>query len=228
MRKLRNMYGSAIATETFGAKFFANDARPSVIMEVPAKMSESAQQSLTHSLYEKFSGAENKWKVLVLEQGAKMHMVQMPLDDAQFLGLRGLDNSLICAAFGVPPHMVGLTEKVTSFGSGLTDLTLGFSKFTILPWCLKMELEYRRKLFTDGRHFAKHSLAGLERGDLKTRNDAYQLAVNNGLLTIDEVRELEDLPPHAGGIGARPLVPVNLQRLDQVGTTPPKEGETKP
>lgn len=221
VRKLRNMYGSALATETFGSKFFANDARPSVIMETPGKMSPEAQKNLITSLYEKYSGAENKWKVLVLEEGAKMHMVQMPLDDAQFLQLRGLDNSLICAAFGTPPHMIGLTEKVSSWGTGVEEMSIGFSKYTMVPWCRKIEMELRRKVFTDGEHFAKFDLNGLERGDYKSRMEGYQIAVMNGIKTRNEVRELEDDPPLADGDVA--LVPANLttmEKLQQPAPTP--------
>ena len=214
VRKLRNMYGSSIATETFGAKFFANDARPSVIMEMPGKMKPEAQKNLITSLYEKFSGAENRWKVLVLEEGAKMHMVQMPLEDAQFLQTRQMEDSQICAAFGVPPHMIGLTEKTSSWGTGVEQMSIGFSKYTMVPWVRKIEMELRRKVFTDGEHFAKFDLNGLERGDYKSRMEGYQIAVMNGIKTRNEVRELEDDPPLADGDVA--LVPANMTTIEKL------------
>ena len=214
VRRLRNMYGLAIAAENFGSKFFANDMRPSVILETPAKMNEAAQKNLVNSLYEKFSGAENKWKVLVLEEGAKMHTVQMPLEDAQFLQTRQLQSSEICAAFKVPPHMVAMTEKTTSWGTGIEQMDIGFAKHTILPWCRKIEQEYARKIFAGTDFFAKYSLEGLQRGDIKTRNEAYGIQIQWGVRTRNEVRELEDLPPLPDGDIA--ILPVNMTTFEKL------------
>jgi len=218
VRRLRNMYGLAISAETFGAKFFANDARPSVILETPAKINQEAQKNLVSSLYEKFSGAENKWKVLVLEEGAKMHMVQMPLDDAQFLQTRQLQDAQIAAIYKVPPHMVAMTEKQTSWGSGIEQMDIGFAKHTILPWCRKIEMELGRKLFAGTEFFARFSLEGLMRGDFKTRNEGYAIQVQNGIRTRNEIRELEDLPPQSDGDIA--LVPANLTTMEKMQREP--------
>ena len=219
VRKLRNMYGLAIAAENFGSKFFANDLRPSVILETPAKMKEDAQKNLVTSLYEKFSGAENKWKVLVLEEGAKMHMVQMPLEDAQFLQTRQMQDGQICAIFKVPPHMVALTEKQTSWGTGIEQMDIGFAKHTILPWCRKIEMELARKVFAGTDRFARFSLEGLMRGDFKTRQEGYALQVQNGIRTRNEVRELEDLPPLGDGDIA--LVPSNMTTIQKLNQPDP-------
>lgn len=214
VRKLRNMYGLSIASETFVSKFFANDARPSVIMEVPGEMNEQAQLNLTESLYKKFSGAENKWKVLVLEEGAKMHMVQMPLKDVQFLEERQLQDSLICSSFGVPPHMVGLVDKVSSWGTGVEEMSLGLAKYTLTPWCELIEQELDRKLFEGSEYFAKFNLNGLQRGDFKSRMEGYQIGVQNGVTLIDEARALEDMPPLPDGLGQKPIIPANMQLLE--------------
>ena len=218
VRRLRNMYGLAIAAENFGSRFFANDARPSVIMEIPGKLKPDAQQNLVHSLYEKFSGAENHWKVLVLEEGAKMHTVSMPLEDAQFLQTRQTQDVQICAVFGVPPHMVGLTEKTTSWGTGIEQMAIGFAKFTMLPWCIKIEQELNRKFFSGTELFVKFSLDGLARGDYKSRMEGYQIAVQNGIKTRNEVRELEDDAPLADGDVA--LVPANLTTMKKMQAEP--------
>lgn len=214
IKKLRNTYGLSLATETFGSKFFANDARPSVILETPGKMKEEAQKNLLASLYEKFSGAENAWKVLVLEEGAKMHMVQMPLEDAQFLETQQLQDSRICGTFGTPPHLVGIIDKSTSWGTGIEQQDIGFAKHCIRPWCVKIEAELDRKLFRGDGLISKFSLEGLMRGDFKSRMEGYQIGVQNGIYLRNEVRELEDLEPVADGDVA--LVPANMTTMEKL------------
>ena len=190
VQRLRNMYGLAIAAEDFGARFFANDARPGVILETPGKMRDEAQANLVKSIYEKYSGAENRWKVLVLEEGAKMHMVQMPLEDAQFLETRQMQDTQIAAVFKVPPHMVGMQEKATAWGTGIEQMDIGFAKHTILPWCRRIESELQRKIFAGSEYFARFSLEGLMRGDVKTRNEAFAMQVQNGIRTRNEGGEV--------------------------------------
>lgn len=214
VRTLRNMYGLAIAAEDFGGRFFSNDARPGVILETPAAMKPEAQKNLVESLYQKYTGAENRWKVLVLEEGAKMHTVQMPLEDAQFLGTRLAQDVQICGQFGVPPHMVGIVEKVSSWGSGIYEMTAGFVKYTLRPWCECIEQEFNRKLFDGTEFFAKHNLEGILRGDYKTRMEGHEIAIRAGLLLPDEGRALEDREPLPGGLGKIPFISQNLQTIE--------------
>jgi HK97 family phage portal protein len=223
VRKLRNMYGLAMATEDFGSRFFANDARPGVILETPKSMSPEASKNLTNDLYKKYTGAENRWKVLVLEEGAKMHTVQMPLEDAQFLQTRQLQDALICAEFGVPPHMVGLTEKVSSWGTGVEQMSIGFAKYTLTPWCKRIEAELNRKFFRGTPFFAKFNLEGLQRGDYKTRMEGNQIAIQSGQLLIDEVRAQDDLAPLPNGLGQIPIIPANMQTLENATRAPEKQ-----
>ena len=216
VRRLRNMYGLAIAAENFGSKFFANDMRPSVILETPAKMNQDAQKNLLTSLYEKFSGAENKWKVLVLEEGAKMHMVQMPLEDAQFLDTQKLQDTRICGIFGAPPHLVGIVDKSTSWGTGIEQQNIGYATHTIRPWCVKIEAEAKRKFYAGSARFLRFNLDGLQRGDYKSRMDGHAVAVQHGLKLIDEIRELEDDPPLPDGLGRIPMFPANMSTIDNL------------
>ena len=214
IRKLRNTYGLSLATEQFGSKFFANDARPGVIMEVPSKMGEQAQKNLVQSMHEKFAGSETAWKLLVLEEGAKMHMVQMPLQDAQFLETQKLQDARICGTFGTPPHLVGIIDKSTSWGTGIEQQDIGYAKHCIRPWCVKIEAELDRKLFRGDGLICKFSLEGLQRGDFKSRMVGYQIGVQNGIYLRNEVRELEDLPPLEGGNVA--LIPANMTTMDKL------------
>ena len=216
VRKLRNTYGLSLATEAFGSKFFANDARPGVIVETPAKMKPEASKNLIESLYAKYTGVENAWKVMVLEEGAKMHMVQMPLEDAQFLDTQKLQDTRICGIFGAPPHLVGIVDKSTSWGTGIEQQNIGYATHTIRPWCVKIEAEAKRKFYQGSARFLRFNLDGLQRGDYKSRMDGHAVAVQHGLKLIDEIRELEDDPPLPDGLGRIPMFPANMSTIDNL------------
>jgi HK97 family phage portal protein len=213
IRKLRDSLGLAKAAESFSADFFANHAQPGVVMEVPKRLDEKAQKNLTESVAARFAGAGNRFGVMVLEEGAKMHTVTMPPKDAEFIEQRKFQRTEICGWYGVPPVFVGDYEKANFANSEQQDLS--FAKHTITPWCVRIEQELNRKLFIRGSGFyCKFSLEGLLRGDFKTRMDGLQIAVGGPFLTRNEARELEDwnaiegadelLTPLNLGVGAKP------------------------
>jgi HK97 family phage portal protein len=212
--KMREDIGLAMATREFGSRFFANDARPGVVLETPGTFNEQASKNLAESIAEKFSGLENKFKMLVLEQGVKMHTIQMPLEDAQFLETRKFQRTEICGAFRVPPYMVGdLTEANYN---NMEQQDLGFAKHTIVPWCVRWEQELNRKLFVRGTgYYAKFALQGLLRGDYRTRTEGYRSGIQAGWLTRNEARGFEELDP-IDGLDT-PLMQLNMAD----GTEPP-------
>ena len=192
--QMRDALGLAKASETFAAKFLANGAKPGAILETPGRMNELAQKRLAESLQERFGNAENAFKMLVLEQGAKLHTYTMPLKDAQFLEIRKFQRSEILAWYGVPPHLGGDSERQTSWGSGVEQMDLAYSKHTITPLCVRIEQELNRKLFGRGSDFyCKHNLDGLQRGDFLTRMQGLQIAVGRPFMSVNEARALSDM-----------------------------------
>lgn len=227
--KMRDSAALAKAAENFGSEFFANSARPGVILEVPGRMKEGAQNTLVKSLNDSFKGG-NAFKALVLEEGAKMHTVQMPLQDAQFLETRKFQRSEILGWYGVPPHLGGDTERSTSWGTGIEQQDIGYAKHTITPWVNRIEQEINRKLFGRGSGlYCKFNLDGLQRGDFKSRMEGYRIAVGAPFLTRNEARELEDwntldddamndvITPLNMGVGAKPDMPDTEPPADPQG-----------
>lgn len=225
---MRDSAALAKVAEQFGSSFFANGARPGIVLEVPGKMKEGAQQTLAKSVMAGFSGPSNAFKAMVLEEGAKLHNVQMPMQDAQFLETRRFQRSEILGWYGIPPHLGGDTERSTSWGTGIEQQDIGFAKHTIAPWCVAVEQELNRKLFGRGSGiYAKFNLDGLMRGDFKSRMEGYRIAVGAPFLSRNEARELEDwntmsddgmdtvITPLNMGVGAKPDVP------DAAGTADP-------
>ena len=197
----KNAIGLAIATEEYGSKFFANGATPSGILEYPGtvKDPEKVRDSWTRG----FSGSGNAHKVAVLEEGMKYTPISISPEQAQFLETRKFQINEIARIFRVPPHMVGDLDK-SSF-SNIEQQSLEFVKYTLDPWVVRWEQSIQRTLLQDeekARYFVKFNLEGLLRGDYQSRMNGYATARQNGWMSANDIRELENLdriPPESGG-----------------------------
>jgi hypothetical protein len=134
--------------------------------------------------------------------------------DAQLLDARKFSRIEICSMFGVPPHLIGETEKTATYAS-VEQFNIMFATQCILPRIVLWEQAIQRDLIMDDRYFAKFSMAAILRGDTAARYAAYRIGVQNGWLSQDDIRELEDLNPIADGIGKSYWRPLNWARLDQ-------------
>ena len=173
---------------------------------------DQARESL-HSL----SGAVNAGRSVVLEGGTDIKLVGINPNDAQLLETRGFNVETICRWFRVPPFMVGHTEKSTSWGTGIEQQMIGFLTFTLGPWIRRLEQSVNKDLLQgEPRFYPKFSVEGLLRADSAGRAAFYSVMVNNGILTRDEVRELEERAP-MGGNAAVLTVQTALSPLDSLG-----------
>jgi HK97 family phage portal protein len=187
---MRNAVGIGMAADNFVANFFQNDARPGVVIETGVAASAKQGQQIKEEMDRKF-GPGNKWKTMVLGPGLKLHPVTMPLTDAQFIEQRKFQRNEICAIYRVPPHMIGDLERATF--SNIEQQDIGFAKHTMLPWLRRIEQEANRKLVSRRSSvFCEFNLDGLLRGDFKSRMEGYQIGVNAGFFSRDEVRALEN------------------------------------
>jgi HK97 family phage portal protein len=139
----------------------------------------------------------------VLGGGLKVQPITINAHDAQLLETRKFQVEDICRIFGVPPHMVGHTEKTTSWGSGVEAMGIGFVKYTLQRHLVAFEQEINRKVFLNAARFSEFATVGLERGDTKTRYDAYRTALGRAgekaWMTVNEVRKAENMSPVDGG-----------------------------
>jgi HK97 family phage portal protein len=200
---LRHAAGIALEADRQSASFFTDGSRPDVALEVPGDLPPDKAEVLRKSFMERHAGQNNKRVPIVLAGGVKLHQLTMTNEDAELLATRGFQIEEVCRVFGVPPHMVGHTEKTTSFGSGVEQMGIGFVKYTLQRHLVAIEQEINFKLFKTSRNFAEFVTAGLERGDLKARNESYRIALGRagepGWMSVNEVRALENLPPIDGG-----------------------------
>lgn len=197
----REAIGLSLAQESAGAAVFKNGARASVVLEHPAKLGREVHENLRASLDEYRAGGDSEGKALILEEGMKISPLAMTAEDAQWIEGRKFSRTDIAMFFGVPPHMIGDTEKSTSWGTGIEAQTQGFLTFTAEDDLTMWEEAIARDLIADPRSdlYARFSRAALVKGDIKTRTAAYASALQWGWLSPNEVRELEDRNPRTDG-----------------------------
>lgn len=190
------------AATGYSESFFANNARPDILLVTPGALSPEQTKDLADQWASRYSGPGNHHKPAVLQGGLTAQPLTINADDAQLIATRQFQVEDICRVFGVPPFMVGHTEKTTSWGSGVDSMGINFVKFTLRKFLAKAEQELNTKLFRVERYFTEFKVAALERGDIKTRYDAYGRALGgssgSGFMTQNEVRKLENLPPLDG------------------------------
>ena len=197
----KNAIGMAIACEEYGAKFFANGAQPGGVLEHPGTIKDP--QRVRESWQSTFGGSGNANKIAVLEEGMKYTPISMSPEQAQFLETRKFQINEIARIFRVPPHMVGDLEK-SSF-SNIEQQSLEFVKYTLDPWVIRWEQSIMRSLLTPEEkktYYAKFNLDGLLRGDYQSRMNGYAIGRQNGWMSANDIRELENLdriPAEEGG-----------------------------
>lgn len=199
----RNSFGLARAVDRAASKTFANGLRPSGVLTFDKFLSPEQRHIARNDLVEQFVGAENSGKPLILEGGTKWQGLNISPGDAQMLESRGFSVEEICRYFGVPPFMIGHTEKSTSWGTGLEQQTMGFQKFTLRRRLRRVEQAIEKQLMTPAERASGLSATivfeGLLRGDTTSRSNFYREMTAIGAMTINEVRALENLPPVEGG-----------------------------
>ena len=209
--------GLSLSTEEFGAKFFANGANPGGVLEHPGVVKDPAR--IRDSWNAVYQGSNNAHKVAVLEEGMSYKPIGIPPDAAQFLETRRFQVTEICRMFRVPAHMVGDLERSTF--SNIENQSLEFVIYTIRPWLIRLEQAMAKSLLLPnerGVYFPKFAVEGLLRGDFKTRMEGYAVARQNGWMSVNNIRELEDmnLIPTADG-GDDMHANGNFVKLSQIG-----------
>ena len=212
----RNAIGLAIACEDFGSKFFANGARPSGILKTPTLIKDPAK---LRESWESMYGGENAGRVAVLEQGVEYQQISVPNNDAQFLESRRFQTEEIARIFRVPLHLLNDLSHATF--SNIEHQSLDFVVHTLTPWLVRWEQAMNKSLFSTAerdKFFIKFNTGGLLRGDIQSRYSAYATARQNGWMSSNDIRELEDLnliPDEEGG--NLYLINGSMSKLSQAG-----------
>lgn len=196
----RNAVGLGLAAEEFGARFFGNGARPQLVLIHPGQLSPEGQENLRSSWNRQHEGLQRSHRVAVLEEGISVKEVGIPPEDAQFLQTRRFQVNEIARIYRVPPHKVGDLEYATF--SNIEHQGIEYVVGTLRPWLVRWEQAISRDLLTEqerGTYFAEHLVEGLLRGDTISRYQAYATGRQNGWLSANDVREMENMNPIDGG-----------------------------
>jgi HK97 family phage portal protein len=197
----KNAIGMAIATEEYGASFFANGANPGGVLEHPGVVKDPKR--VRESWNAVYQGSSNAHRVAVLEEGMKFQAIGIPPEQAQFLETRKFQINEIARIFRVAPHLLADLEK-SSF-SNIEQQSLEFVKYTLDPWVIRWEMSIQKALFSTAekqQYFVRFNLDGLLRGDYASRMQGYATGVQNGFLSPNDVRSLENMnliPAELGG-----------------------------
>jgi len=219
----KNAIGLAIATEEYGSKFFANGAAPSGVLEHPGVLKDPGK--IRDSWTQTFGGSANSGKIAVLEEGMRYSPISIPPEQAQFLETRKFQIEEIARIFRVPLHMIGSLEHSTF--SNIEHQSLDFVKFTLSPWISRWEQSIARTLLRPeekNEYFVKFNVDGLLRGDYQSRMNGYATARQNGWMSANDIRELENLdriPEEEGG--DLYLINGNMTKLKDAGLFSGKE-----
>lgn len=213
----KNAVGMTLATEEYGASFFANGANPGGVLEHPGILKDPSK--VRESWNQVYQGTNNSHKVAVLEEGMSYKTIGIPPNEAQFLETRKFQINEIARLYRIPPHMVGDLEK-SSF-SNIEQQSLEFVKYTLDPWVVRFEQAFQKALLLPDEkktYFIKFNVDGLLRGDYQSRMNGYAIGRQNGWLSTNDIRRLEDMNPLSKEEGGDLyLVNGNMTKLEDAG-----------
>ncbi|MCG7329917.1 phage portal protein [Streptococcus cristatus] len=213
----KNAVGITLATEEYGASFFANGANPGGVLEHPGILKDPSK--VRESWNQVYQGTNNSHKVAVLEEGMSYKTIGIPPNEAQFLETRKFQINEIARLYRIPPHMVGDLEK-SSF-SNIEQQSLEFVKYTLDPWVVRFEQAFQKALLLPDEkktYFIKFNVDGLLRGDYQSRMNGYAIGRQNGWLSTNDIRRLEDMNPLSKEEGGDLyLVNGNMTKLEDAG-----------
>lgn len=206
--------GLTLAAQQYGAKFFGNNARPAVVLTHPGTLDEEAVVRLKQSWNAAYGG-ENAHGTAVLEEDMKLSTIATNNNESQFLETRQYQVPEACRWLDISPSKVH--DHSHSTFSNIEHLDIEFAKHTIRPWCVNIEQELNRKLIPlqeRAKLYIEFNLDGLLRGDYESRWRAYQVARQSGILSANEIRELENMNPIEGKAGDAYLINGNMISID--------------
>jgi HK97 family phage portal protein len=214
----QNAIGLAQALEAHGSTYFGNGARPGIVLESDNPIPVEAAERLREQWERMHRGADRAFRTAVLPNGVKAHELSGSNEAAQFLETRQYQVIEICRAFRVPPHMI--QDLTRSTYSNIEVQGTEFVQHCLLPHLKRWESAIARDLIVDDeRYFAEHSVSGMLRGDHTSRSAYYVSALSHGWMTVNEVRELENLNP-IGPEGDVHYIPQSMTTLGQIGEPP--------
>lgn len=193
----REAIGTALAAQSFAGRFFSEGAVFDYALKTDSTLDKTQLENLKETLLSRTRGSRAP---LILTGGLQPAQLTINPKDAEILATRLFSVEEICRIFGVPPHLVGHTEKTSSWGTGMEAQGANFVRYTLMPHLVQIAQELNHKLWpTRARYFLEHITAALQRGDMKSRFEAYRIALGRAgeepFMDAEEIRRAENLAP---------------------------------
>ncbi|MAK37514.1 MAG: phage portal protein [Flavobacteriaceae bacterium] len=217
LTQCKQAIGWGIAVETYGNTFFSNGAKLSGVLSTDRQMSELAIERLKRSFQEQYASLNDANKTLVLEEGLKFQQVSISNEQAQFLSSRDMAIQEVARVYNIPPHMLKDLSK-SSFNN-IEQQSTEFVRYSVMPYLTMMEQEMNLKLFKEsekGKLFTNFNANGLLRGSANDRANYYEKMVKIGAMTINEVRERENM--NKAETGDELYMPANMTPVAETET----------
>ena len=213
-------FGGALALQEYANRFFANDATPPGYLEHPGNFADKTQRADFSQAWRSQTSGKNQHKTPVLEYGMKYNRVGVTNDEAQFLETSKETDLRCLRVLNVQPHKVGILDNATF--TNIEHQSLEFVTETLVTWLTLWEQSIKQSFILEPDVYAEFNVAGLLRGDLKARYEAYAIGRNWGWLSVNEIRKLESM----NGIetGNEYLTPLNMTGT---GNPAPKPGNSE-
>jgi HK97 family phage portal protein len=220
--------GITLDSIKYGAGFFSNGATLGGIISVEGHMTKEQQKQLKESWYEDSHGKANTHATKVMGGGAKFQRVGVPPEEAQFLQTRQLGATEICGIYRVPPHLISITDKATSWGSGIEQQNIGFIKYTLMPWLVRFNQEFDRKIFREsekGKYHTGFNINGFLKGDIAAQTSHIEKMLLYGVYNQNMALSFLDQNT-IGPEGERRYVQQNMIPIDRVDDMLDKQKES--
>ena len=222
----RDNLSLSVSAQRYGEKFFNQGGNMSGVFKYPATLKPEAYKRLKNDLIAQSTGLHNAHTPLLLEGGMTYERISIPPEDAQFIATRKFQKTEIATIYGVPPHMIADLERATN--NNIEHQGMEFVQYCLLPYLVRLEEEFNRKLLREDEFeefYFLFGLNGLLRGDAKTRSEYYKNMNLIGALNANEIRSLEDMNSYDGGDTY--FVQANMQTIEKATTISAPEDNDK-
>lgn len=217
----RESLANSIAKQQHEGAFYANGAKASGVLMTPGNFGPKEKANIEESVQKAHSGAKNRFKTIVLEEGVKYQQLTIPQNDAEFLESKKYDRTEVCGWFRMPPHKIGVLDDANY--SNIDSQERSFAKDVAVPWAIRFQQELDRKLFFEGergKFMTQFNLDDLIKGDIKARYEVWGSGVQSGILRPTEPREAEGWPMEGTEIINKFFMNGTMMPVEMLGQKP--------
>jgi len=225
---MRPTTDEAAKAQQSASKIFGNGGKPTGVLMLDRVLNDQQRKALQARFAEMAAGSTAR--LYVLEADMKYQQLSLSPQDQQLLETRRFSVEEICRWFDVPP-VLAHHSNVTTWGSGVEQIISGWHKMSIRPMLVNIEQAVRKRVMTPAQRASmtvEVSFEALLRADPEARSKFYATGLQNGYITRNEVRQLENLPPAKGLGGDMLTAQSNLLPIDMLGKTKPTGATNDP